>query len=68
MKLKVMRRIDAIDAGLTHYYTGKPCQRGHVTMRYTLSGQCIDCNYQHGKERYAEAKKKMQEKRGGGNG
>lgn len=26
-----------------YYYTGKPCMRGHMSARYTSSGNCRDC-------------------------
>jgi hypothetical protein len=29
--------------GLPLYYTGKPCVRGHISPRYTSSGNCIEC-------------------------
>lgn len=27
----------------THYYTGEPCAKGHVTLRYTSTGGCLYC-------------------------
>ena len=35
-------RHEAIEQGVTHYYTGKPCKHGHVTLRKT-QGVCIGC-------------------------
>lgn len=29
--------------GSLHYFTGKPCKRGHVDFRLTSSGQCHEC-------------------------
>ncbi len=37
------RRIDAIKAGSSRYYTGIRCHAGHVTWRNTASGACNDC-------------------------
>ena len=34
-------------AGETHYYTGRPCIRGHVTKRYTSTGACAECLLMH---------------------
>lgn len=27
----------------THYFTGKPCKRGHVSNRFVSNGECVDC-------------------------
>ena len=35
-------RTDAKAQGATHYFTGKPCGRGHVALRKTKGG-CIEC-------------------------
>lgn len=35
---------EALKAGVTKYRTGKPCLRGHVADRWTLSGACCECN------------------------
>jgi hypothetical protein len=32
----------ARDSGLKHYFTGKPCSRGHVAKRH-LTGTCVEC-------------------------
>lgn len=29
--------------GDLYYYTGKPCKRGHVDLRYASSGNCVVC-------------------------
>lgn len=29
--------------GLMHYFTGKPCKRGHISPRYATSGNCSQC-------------------------
>lgn len=43
-----MKRItqrEALDFGLTRFYTGKKCIHGHDSERYTLSGECVQCNH-----------------------
>ena len=35
-------RAEAKASGATHYYTGKPCVRGHVALRKTKGG-CVEC-------------------------
>lgn len=42
MNLPQTRR-QAIRDGLTKYFTGMPCKRGHVAHRYTNSGSCSKC-------------------------
>ena len=36
--LKTAKRL-----GLTKYYNGKLCKRGHLSLRYVSSGVCISC-------------------------
>lgn len=33
----------AKELGFEFYFTGKPCLRGHVSARYTSSGNCVNC-------------------------
>jgi hypothetical protein len=33
----------ARELGKTSYFTGAPCKRGHVSPRYTLTCNCIQC-------------------------
>jgi hypothetical protein len=40
--VNVMTRQEALKAGLTRYFTGKPCPRGHISER-RVSGACGDC-------------------------
>jgi hypothetical protein len=28
---------------VTHYFTGKPCKRGHTANRYKTTGNCVEC-------------------------
>lgn len=37
-------RSEALRLGLTRYFTGKPCKRGHVAERLTSCGRCYDCH------------------------
>jgi uncharacterized Zn finger protein (UPF0148 family) len=38
----IIGRREAKERGLTSYFTGKPCKRGHVTKRQ-LNGTCVLC-------------------------
>lgn len=35
---------DAKENGLVHYFTGKPCKRGHINKRYISTRQCFQCS------------------------
>jgi 5-methylcytosine-specific restriction endonuclease McrA len=35
-------RAEAKAIGATHYFTGKPCTRGHIALRKT-KGSCVEC-------------------------
>ncbi|HFV6983653.1 hypothetical protein LOK69_00535 [Escherichia coli] len=42
-----MQRItqrEALELGRARFYTGKQCMHGHDSERYTLSGECVQCN------------------------
>ncbi|AYC20087.1 hypothetical protein DZA65_03212 [Dickeya dianthicola] len=44
-----MKRItqrEALDEGLNRFYTGRACSHGHDSERYTLSGECVQCNHE----------------------
>ena len=41
---KLISLKDAIDKGLTKYFTGKPCKNGHVSERYVKRGRCVECD------------------------
>lgn len=40
---EIITRREAADRGLRHFYTGKPCKRGHDSRRYTATGGCMKC-------------------------
>lgn len=42
--MKIISRKEAKVKNLKHYFTGKPCKRGHVTKRRTSSGSCLECD------------------------
>lgn len=41
--MNTLSRQDAKLAGLTTYFTGKPCKYGHITKRKTVTGACVAC-------------------------
>jgi len=38
-----MHTREALAAGESKYFTGRPCRNGHVAFRLTLSGVCYEC-------------------------
>jgi len=38
-----MNRQEAIKAGATTYFTGKPCKHGHIAERYVANFTCVKC-------------------------
>ena len=43
--MEIISRHDAHAQGLRHFYTGRACKYGHVSERYTSTGNCIQCTY-----------------------
>lgn len=41
--MKVITRQKAALAGLSRYYSGKPCCNGHQSERYVANGACVEC-------------------------
>ena len=41
--MQVVRRKDALAQGLTRYFTGKACSKGHVAERWTADWTCVVC-------------------------
>jgi len=37
-------RKQALTQGSKHYFTEKPCKRGHIRERHTSNSDCLDCN------------------------
>lgn len=44
MPPQLISRSEAIAKGDVHYFTGKPCKRGHIGLRYTATRNCVKCN------------------------
>lgn len=48
--------VEAKELGLTHYFTGAPCRRGHVAPRYTLGRACAVCRLERSKQPDSKAR------------
>lgn len=62
-------RSEAIAMGLTRYFTGEPCGRGHVSERSSSDGKCVACKRENWRASVARspgavarAKKKYRDK------
>jgi len=42
--MKLISLLDAKSTNLKHYFTGKPCKRGHIAKRFVSSGNCCKCH------------------------
>jgi hypothetical protein len=56
-----MTRQEARDAGLTRYFTGKPCKHGHIAER-RMSDGCVMCADLYARKWQAEHPEKVLEK------
>lgn len=50
-------RSAAIKAGEARYYTGRPCKHGHLSVRDTVTGACIECRNERSRLDQQRAKK-----------
>lgn len=41
---KLISLKEASAEGLTHYFTGKPCKRGHIAPRFVANRHCYECS------------------------
>ncbi|TCG02052.1 hypothetical protein BZM26_02640 [Paraburkholderia strydomiana] len=55
--LTKMTRAQAKAAGLTRYFTGKPCPHGHIFERHASNGTCVECTSQKTEKRRANPDK-----------
>jgi 5-methylcytosine-specific restriction endonuclease McrA len=46
---EIISRAEAIAQGLTSYFTGKPCLRGHIARRNVKNWTCWVCNNERGR-------------------
>lgn len=44
-------RKEAALRGLSHFWTGEPCQSGHISPRYVSNRQCVACNREKARAR-----------------
>lgn len=39
----IISRKEAMRLGMKQYFTGKPCKHGHIDLKTTLNGSCMEC-------------------------
>jgi hypothetical protein len=59
--MNTMTRQQAVDAGLTRYFTGKPCKHGHIAER-RMSDGCVVCADLHARKWQADHPEKVKAK------
>lgn len=42
--MEIISRKTALMSGRLKFFTGRPCKHGHISERYTSTGNCILCN------------------------
>jgi len=57
------QRHQAMQSGMKTYRTEKPCSRGHIDDRNTLTGQCVTCRRENERKRYKLNSEKIIEKK-----
>lgn len=62
MSQQIISRKEALDKGLRHYFTGKPCKNGHLSLRLTKQCNCLECDAEAKRNASPEKKKALAEK------
>ena len=42
--MELITYTQALDRGLLHYFTGRPCKNGHVAPRHVANRTCMECS------------------------
>ena len=48
--MQIITRKEAKEKGLSRYYTGEPCKRGHIAERRVANHCCATCSNEQSKE------------------
>ena len=59
--MELLTRAGARKQNSPHYFTGRPCPQGHISPRFTSTGNCKECGAMHAANRYVhktEAKRR----------
>lgn len=55
--MEILTKKQAEARKLHKYFTGRPCNKGHLTLRYSNTGACIACIATYARERREQAKR-----------
>lgn len=58
---KIISRLEAELNGERFFFTGKPCANNHIALRYTCTGDCLDCVTARRRKRAEKVAAKNQE-------
>lgn len=50
--MEIITRKEAVERGLTRYFTGKPCKRAHLSERMVSTMTCVGCKNKREREIY----------------
>jgi hypothetical protein len=50
--MEIISRDQAKELGLAHYFTGKPCKRGHIAERFVSSFGCSECSFENARKSF----------------
>ena len=56
--MQIITRQEAKEKGLSRYFTGKPCKRGHIDERQIRDGYCVSCANQVARESWRKNDKR----------
>lgn len=51
--------IEAAAAGEEYYFTGVPCKNGHLSKRYTINSDCMECAKERNKQNMRQYRSKL---------
>lgn len=54
-------RHEALLAGERKYRTGKPCKHGHLSLRWTIDGACVECRAKYTAEHLKQEREAFRE-------
>lgn len=63
--METMTQREAARRGLTRFYTGRSCHRGHYAERYVAGGRCCECAREDENAKYQEIRELRRKAREG---
>lgn len=60
---EIVSRKDAKERGLSYYFTGKPCKRGHLAKRHVTCKLCVACKVEWERENLDKLRVQQQRSR-----